>query len=43
MYVPEIEQKIEKINFAFKIIAFEKGTTNSHNPEQDTCNWQSIC
>ena len=27
----------------FEIIAFEPGSTNSHNPEQDTCHWQSIC
>ena len=26
-----------------KIIAFESGTTNSHNPEQDICLWQSMC
>ena len=27
----------------FEIIAFEPVSTNSHNPEQDTCHWQSIC
>ena len=26
-----------------KIIAFEWGTTNSHNREQDTWHWQSMC
>ena len=26
-----------------KISAFELGTTNSHNPEQDNCHWESIC
>ena len=26
-----------------KIIAFELGTTNSQNLEQDNCHWQSIC
>ena len=26
-----------------KIIAFESGTTNSQNLEQDNCHWQSIC
>ena len=26
-----------------KIIAFESGTANSHNPEQDICHWQSMC
>ena len=25
-----------------KTIAFESGTTNSHNPGQDICHWQSI-
>ena len=25
------------------VIAFESGRTNSHNPEQDTCHWQSMC
>ena len=26
----------------FKTIAFESGTTNSHNRGQDICHWQSI-
>ena len=26
-----------------KIIAFESGTANSHNPEKDICHWQSMC
>ena len=25
-----------------KIIAFVSETANSHNPEQDTCHWQSM-
>ena len=25
-----------------KIIAFVLETANSHNPEQDTCHWQSM-
>ena len=25
-----------------KLIAFQSETTNSHNPEQDTCNWQTM-
>ena len=25
-----------------KIIEFELGTTNSHNPELDICHWQSM-
>ena len=26
-----------------KISASESGTTNSQNPEQDNCHWQSMC
>ena len=26
-----------------KIFAFESGTTNSDNLEQDICHWQSMC
>ena len=29
--------------FVLKITGFELGTTNSHNPDQDTCNGQSMC
>ena len=36
-------KKNQKKFLLFKIIAFETGSTNSHNPEQDTSNWQSIC
>ena len=43
MFIPEIEQKNLKKLLVFKIIAFESGTTNSHNPEQDICHWQSMC
>ena len=43
MKIPEIEQKIEKKFSIFKIIAFELGATNSHNPQQDTCHQQSMC
>ena len=28
---------------ALKINAFKSGMTNSHNPKEDTCHWQSIC
>ena len=38
-----MEQKNQKKILAFEIIAFEPGSTYSHNPEQDTCHWQSIC
>ena len=27
----------------FKILAFESGTRNSHNLDQDICHWQSMC
>ena len=38
-----MEQKKEEIFLVLKIIAFKSGTTNSHNPKEDTCHWQSIC
>ena len=38
-----MEQKNQKIFLVLKIIAFESGTTNSHNCENDTCHWQSMC
>ena len=38
-----MEQKNHKTFLVFEIIAFEPVSTNSHNPEQDTCHWQSIC
>ena len=37
-----MEQKDQKKFLVLKVIAFESGTTNSHNPEQDTCKWKSI-
>ena len=37
-----MEQKNLKKLLVLKIIAFESGTTNSHNPEQDICHWQSM-
>ena len=37
-----MEQKNQKKLLVLKIIAFESGTTNSHNPEQDICHWQSM-
>ena len=33
---------MEKL-LVLKAIAFELGTTNSHNPEQDVFHWQSMC
>ena len=38
-----MEQKTKKIFLVFKVIAFEQGTANIHNPEQDTCNRQTMC
>ena len=38
-----MEQKYAKMFLVFKIIGFEPGSTNSHNPEERTCHWQSIC
>ena len=43
MEFPELEQKDPKIFLVLKIIAFESGSTNSHNFEEDTCHCQSIC
>ena len=38
-----MEQKNQKKFLVLKVIEFELGTTNSHNLEQDTCHWQSMC
>ena len=38
-----MEKKNQKKFFVVRIISFESVTTNSHNPEQDTCHWQSMC
>ena len=38
-----MEQKNQQKLLVFKIIAFESGKANSHNPEQEICHWQSIC
>ena len=43
MEISEIGQKNEKNVLVSKIIAFESGTSKSHNPEQDTCHSQSVC
>ena len=37
-----VTKKSEKL-FVIKIIAFESGKTNSHNPGHDICHWQSMC
>ena len=38
-----MEQGNLKKFLVLKIIAFELRTTNSQNPEQDNCHWQSMC
>ena len=38
-----MERQNRKKFFVLKIIPFESGTANSHNPEQDNCHWQSMC
>ena len=38
-----MEQKNGKKFLVLKIIACESRTINSHNPEDDTCHWQSMC
>ena len=37
-----MEQKNQKKILDLKINSFESGKTHSHNPEQDTCHWQSM-
>ena len=37
-----MEEKNLKKRLVLKIIAFESGTTNSDNPEQYICHWQSM-
>ena len=43
MWIAEMEQKNQKKFLVLKIIPFESGMTNSHNPEQDNCHCQSMC
>ena len=43
MMIPEMDQENSKKNLVLKIIAFELGMTNSQNPQQDNCHWQSMC
>ena len=38
-----MEQKNEKKLLFLRIIAFELGKANSHNPQQDICHWMSMC
>ena len=41
--MPEMEQKNDKKFLVLKLILFESGTTNSHNPQLHICHWQSMC
>ena len=43
MEIPETEKQNEEKFFVFKVIAFESLETDSHNPKEDTCHWQSMC
>ena len=38
-----MEQTGPKKILVLKISAFQWGTTNSHDLEQDICHWQSMC
>ena len=38
-----MDQENLKKFLVLKTIAFELGTRNSQNPEQDNCHWQSMC
>ena len=38
-----MKQKNEKKFRVLRITAFESGSRNSHDPEQDTYHWQSMC
>ena len=38
-----MKQKNLKKLLVLNLIPFESGTTNSQNPEQDNCHWQSMC
>ena len=43
MEIREMEQKIQKKFFVFMIITFESVAAISHNYEQGTFHWQSMC
>ena len=42
MQIPEMKQNNQKRFLVLKIIAFQSGTRNSHNPQEDTCHWKSM-
>ena len=42
LYIPQMDQKIEKKFFLFQIIAFGLGVRNSRNLEPNTCHRQSM-
>ena len=43
MQILEMKEKDRKKLLGLNIIPFESGMTNSQNPEQETCHWQSMC
>ena len=43
IYIPEMEEEVDKKFFVFRIIAFELGVANSHNLQQDTCHPETMC
>ena len=42
MQIPQMQQKNQKMFLVLNVIAFQSETTNSHNPEEDTCHSQSM-
>ena len=42
MSIAEMKQKYQEKLLVLNIIPFGSGTTNSQNPEQDNCHWQSM-
>ena len=43
MMIPKMQQENLKKFSVLEIIACESGVTYSQNPEQDNCDWISIC
>ena len=42
MQLPQMKKNNQKMFLVLKVIAFQSETTNSQNPEEDTCHWQSM-
>ena len=43
MEIRQMKEKNRKKLLVSNIIPFESGTTNSQNPEEVNCHWQSMC